>query len=56
MQELNHLRAIAVLMTVVMIVAFLSSIAIVRRILMATSVLKVRITFKLRKLFFSDIL
>ncbi|XP_039135044.1 LOW QUALITY PROTEIN: choline transporter protein 1 [Dioscorea cayenensis subsp. rotundata] len=40
-RELNHLRAIAVLMTVVMIVAFLSSIAIVRRILMATSVLKV---------------
>lgn len=39
-QELGHLHAAAVLMTVVMIVAFLSSIAIVRRILMATSVLK----------------
>ncbi|KAA8523882.1 hypothetical protein F0562_010305 [Nyssa sinensis] len=40
-RELNHLRAVAVLMTIVMIVAILSSIAIVRRILMATSVLKV---------------
>ncbi|XP_059662627.1 choline transporter protein 1 [Cornus florida] len=40
-RELNHLRAVAVLMTVVMVVAILSSIAIVRRILMATSVLKV---------------
>ncbi|KAA8526840.1 hypothetical protein F0562_008931 [Nyssa sinensis] len=40
-RELNHLRAAAVLMTIVMIVAILSSIAIVRRILMATSVLKV---------------
>ncbi|XP_058078085.1 choline transporter protein 1 [Magnolia sinica] len=40
-RELNHLRAIAVLMTIVMIIAVLSSIAIVRRILMATSVLKV---------------
>lgn len=39
-QELNHLHAAAVFMTVLMIVAFLSSIAIVRRILMATSVLK----------------
>ncbi|KAK3017564.1 hypothetical protein RJ639_006631 [Escallonia herrerae] len=39
-RELNHIRAAAVLMTVVMIVAILSSIAIVRRILMATSVLK----------------
>lgn len=34
------MRAVAVLMTLVMIVAILSSIAIVRRILMATSVLK----------------
>ncbi|KAJ6806083.1 choline transporter-like protein 2 [Iris pallida] len=40
-RELNHLRAVAVLMTIVMIIAILSSIAIVRRILMATSVLKV---------------
>lgn len=40
-RELNHLRAVAVLMTIIMIVAILSSIAIVRRILMATSVLKV---------------
>ncbi|KAI3457473.1 hypothetical protein Pfo_014136 [Paulownia fortunei] len=40
-RELNHLHAAAVLMTILMIVAFLSSIAIVRRILMATSVLKV---------------
>ncbi|GFZ15490.1 plasma-membrane choline transporter family protein [Actinidia rufa] len=39
--ELKHLRAVAVLMTAVMIVSILSSIAIVRRILMATSVLKV---------------
>lgn len=43
-QEINHLHAAAVLMTVVMIIAFLTSIAIVRRILIATSttVLKVR--------------
>lgn len=40
-RELSHLHAAAVLMTAVMIVAVLSSIAIVRRILMATSVLKV---------------
>ncbi|XP_057465301.1 LOW QUALITY PROTEIN: choline transporter protein 1-like [Actinidia eriantha] len=40
-RELKHLRAVAVLMTVVMIVSILSSIAIVHRILMATSVLKV---------------
>ncbi|KAL5994493.1 Choline transporter protein 1 [Asimina triloba] len=39
-RELNHLRAVAVLMTIVMIIAVLSSIAIIRRILMATSVLK----------------
>lgn len=40
-REVSHLHAAAVLMTVVMIVAILSSVAIVRRILMATSVLKV---------------
>ncbi|KAL5802830.1 hypothetical protein ACOSQ4_031135 [Xanthoceras sorbifolium] len=40
-RELNHLRAVTVLMTFIMIVAVLTSIAIVRRILMATSVLKV---------------
>jgi choline transporter-like protein 2/4/5 len=40
-RELNHLRAVAVLMTAVMIASILSSIAIVSRILMATSVLKV---------------
>ncbi|PSR96358.1 Choline transporter-like protein [Actinidia chinensis var. chinensis] len=40
-RELKHLRAVAVLMTAVMIVSILSSVAIVRRILMATSVLKV---------------
>lgn len=40
-RELNHLHAAAVFMTILMIVSFLSSIAIVRRILMATSVLKV---------------
>ncbi|OAY54915.1 choline transporter protein 1 [Manihot esculenta] len=40
-RELHHLRAFAVLMTFIMVVAILTSIAIVRRILMATSVLKV---------------
>ncbi|CAA0815961.1 Plasma-membrane choline transporter family protein [Striga hermonthica] len=40
-REINHLHAAAVFMTALMIVAFLSSIAIVRRILMGTSVLKV---------------
>ncbi|PIA27012.1 hypothetical protein AQUCO_08400049v1 [Aquilegia coerulea] len=40
-REQSHLHAVAVLMTIVMIVAVLSSIAIARRILMATSVLKV---------------
>ncbi|PON84106.1 Choline transporter-like [Trema orientale] len=39
-RELNHLRGVAVLMTFIMVVAVLTSIAIVRRILMATSVLK----------------
>ena len=41
-QELTHLRGVAVLMTFIMAVAILTSIAIVRRILMATSVLKVK--------------
>ncbi|KAL1145853.1 hypothetical protein V6Z11_A11G328100 [Gossypium hirsutum] len=40
-RELHHLRAVAILMTFVMVVSMLTSIAIVRRILMATSVLKV---------------
>lgn len=40
-QEANHLHAAAVLMTIIMVIAFLISIAIVRRILIATSVLKV---------------
>ncbi|KAK6946733.1 Choline transporter-like [Dillenia turbinata] len=37
-RELNHMRAAAILMTIVMVVSILSSIAVVRRILMATSV------------------
>ncbi|CAO2186539.1 unnamed protein product [Urochloa humidicola] len=40
-REINHLHAASVLMTVIMILAFLTSIAIARRILVATSVLKV---------------
>ncbi|XVE50312.1 hypothetical protein DITRI_Ditri01bG0151900 [Diplodiscus trichospermus] len=40
-RELNHLRAAAILMTFIMVVSILTSIAIVRRILTATSVLKV---------------
>ncbi|GLT62149.1 hypothetical protein SLA2020_348070 [Shorea laevis] len=40
-REIHHLRAVAVLMTFIMVVAILTSIAIIRRILMATSVLKV---------------
>ncbi|GAB2284535.1 Choline transporter protein 1 [Dionaea muscipula] len=40
-REINHLRVAAILMTVVTSFAILASIAIVRRILMATSVLKV---------------
>ncbi|XP_050217663.1 choline transporter protein 1 [Mercurialis annua] len=40
-RELNHLRAFTVLMTFIMVVSILTSIAIIRRILMATSVLKV---------------
>uniref|UniRef100_A0A9I9DE03 Choline transporter-like protein n=1 Tax=Cucumis melo TaxID=3656 RepID=A0A9I9DE03_CUCME len=39
-RELNHMRAAAVLMTFVMVVSVLTSIAIIRRIIMATSVLK----------------
>lgn len=42
-QELNHLRAAAVLMTFIMVVSILTSIAIVHRIIMATSVLKASI-------------
>ncbi|XP_047080663.1 choline transporter protein 1-like [Lolium rigidum] len=40
-REITHLHVAAVLMTIVMIIALLTSIAIVRRILKATSVLKV---------------
>ncbi|EEE61921.1 hypothetical protein OsJ_16656 [Oryza sativa Japonica Group] len=40
-REISHLHAATVVMTVVMIIAFLSSIAIIRRILIATPVLKV---------------
>ncbi|KAK7257221.1 hypothetical protein RIF29_31029 [Crotalaria pallida] len=40
-RELTHLRVATVVMTFIMAVAILTSIAIVRRILMATSVLKV---------------
>ncbi|KAM0887234.1 hypothetical protein ACQ4PT_029187 [Festuca glaucescens] len=40
-REINHLHVAAVLMTILMIIALLTSIAIVRRILKATSVLKV---------------
>ncbi|KAL8166201.1 hypothetical protein V2J09_007700 [Rumex salicifolius] len=40
-RELTHIRLAAILMTVIMIFSILASIAIVRRILMATSVLKV---------------
>lgn len=43
-QELTHLRVVTVLMTSIMVVAILTSIAIVRRILMATSVLKASVT------------
>ncbi|KAJ4836176.1 Choline transporter protein 1 [Turnera subulata] len=46
-REINHLRGVAVLMTFIMVVAVLTSIAIVRRILMATSVLKASIGSKL---------
>ncbi|KMZ56970.1 Choline transporter like family [Zostera marina] len=40
-REQNHIRAFGVFMTVIMVTSVLSSLAIVRRILMATSVLKV---------------
>ncbi|KAK7405223.1 hypothetical protein VNO78_06422 [Psophocarpus tetragonolobus] len=40
-RELTHIQAVTILMTFIMAVAILTSIAIVRRILMATSVLKV---------------
>lgn len=40
-REVNHLRGVTILMTVIMVISVLSSIAIVRRILIATSVLKV---------------
>ncbi|KAG0474633.1 hypothetical protein HPP92_014319 [Vanilla planifolia] len=39
--EINHLRVAAVLMTILMIFSILSSIAIVRRLLLGTTVLKV---------------
>lgn len=45
-QELNHLRAVAILMTFIMVVSVLTSIAIIRRILMATSVLKASVASK----------
>ncbi|KAG0460573.1 hypothetical protein HPP92_020870 [Vanilla planifolia] len=45
-REINHLHAMAVFMTIVMIISILSSIAIIRRILMATSVLKVSMIFR----------
>ncbi|KAL9669061.1 hypothetical protein QQ045_006602 [Rhodiola kirilowii] len=40
-RELHHLRIMALIMSVVMLVSVLTSIAIIRRILMASSVLKV---------------
>ncbi|CAL5070838.1 unnamed protein product [Urochloa decumbens] len=40
-REISHLHTVTIFMTAVMIIAFLSSIAIVRRILIATPVLKV---------------
>ncbi|CAI8593106.1 unnamed protein product [Vicia faba] len=40
-RELTHLRVVTILMTFIMVVSVLTSIAIIRRILMATSVLKV---------------
>lgn len=40
-RAVNHLHVVAVLMTVVMIISLFSSIAIVRCMLMAISVLKV---------------
>ncbi|XP_057812896.2 choline transporter protein 1 [Cryptomeria japonica] len=40
-RELDHLRAIAVLMTIVIVVVILSTIALIKRILIAPAVLKV---------------
>ncbi|MCL7032247.1 hypothetical protein MKW94_016618 [Papaver nudicaule] len=40
-REQNHIKAVAVFMTIIMAISILSSLAIIRRILMATSVLKV---------------
>ncbi|XP_020886366.1 choline transporter-like protein 2 [Arabidopsis lyrata subsp. lyrata] len=40
-RELTHVRGVAILMTFISVIAILTSIAIIRRILMATSVLKV---------------
>ncbi|KAI3834021.1 hypothetical protein MKW92_053557 [Papaver armeniacum] len=40
-REQNHMRAAAVFMTIIMAISVLSSLAIIRRILIATSVLKV---------------
>ncbi|KAG8386307.1 hypothetical protein BUALT_Bualt03G0135400 [Buddleja alternifolia] len=51
-RELNHLHAVAVFMTALMIIAFLSSIAIIRRILMATSVLKAIIPYAMLAIFY----
>ncbi|KAI4320743.1 hypothetical protein MLD38_034188 [Melastoma candidum] len=45
-RELHHIQAIAVLTTFVMTLSVLTSIAIVRRILMATSVLKASVAAK----------
>ncbi|KAF7109450.1 hypothetical protein CFC21_109714 [Triticum aestivum] len=45
-REINHLHAAAVLMTVVMIIAFLTSIAIVRRILIETSTTVLKVAAK----------
>ncbi|CAN0912119.1 Choline transporter protein 1 [Linum grandiflorum] len=48
-RELNHVRAVAILMTFIMVVSVLTSIAIARRILMATSVLKASMKFHQEK-------
>ncbi|GJN01297.1 hypothetical protein PR202_ga18553 [Eleusine coracana subsp. coracana] len=45
LKEISHLHTVTIFMTAVMIIAFLSSIAIVRRILIATPVLKHDIPF-----------
>ena len=46
LQERGHLHFVAALMTIVMAVAVLTSIAIARRIVKATSVLKARMRIK----------